>query len=153
MTEAEKVTDSLEDIREELGKVVTDQSSRLARQESAISVITERMGDLTTMLRELQASMGFSHDAGSAKASKQIKLDLSKFSGSDPDGWIFQAEEYFIFHSIMDDSRIQIAGFHMTKAALGWMRGLRQNKLLSTWDKFKEDLRERFGGSVYVDKL
>lgn len=33
------------------------------------------------------------------------------------------------------------------------MRGLRRNNLLSTWDKFKEDLHERFGGSAFEDKI
>lgn len=135
--------------------MVTDQSSRLTKQETTIANISDRIRDLTAMMTEMQASMGISHNSGVAgqKTSKQIKLDLPKFSGIDPDDWIFQAEEYFTFHEIWDDSRIQIAGFHMTKAALGWMRGLRQNKLLLMWDRFVEDMRERFGGSTYVDKL
>lgn len=41
----------------------------------------------------------------------------------------------------------------MTKGALSWMRSLRGNQLLSTWDRFKEDLREQFGGSVFEDRL
>lgn len=99
--------------------------------------------------------MGLSNspDRVGQKTTKQIKLDLPKFTGTDPEGWIFQAEEYFTFHGIVDDSRIQIVGFHMTKGALGWMRGLRRNNLLSTWERFTEDLCERFRGSVYVDKL
>lgn len=155
MAETGETSDPLEDIREELGKVVTDQSSRLSKQESAIANITDRMGDLTTMIREMQALMGISHSADRSRkhTSKQIKLDLPKFSWIDPEGWIFQAEEYFAFHGITDDSRIQIARFHMTKAALSWMCSLRQNGLFSTWDIFKADLHERFGGSTYVDKL
>lgn len=41
----------------------------------------------------------------------------------------------------------------MTKGVLNWMRGIRRNNLLSNWDKFKEDLRERFRGFVIEDKL
>lgn len=33
------------------------------------------------------------------------------------------------------------------------MRGLHRNNLLFTWDCFKEDLRERFRGSAFDDKL
>lgn len=33
------------------------------------------------------------------------------------------------------------------------MCGMCRNNLLSTWDRFKEDLRERFGASVFDDKL
>lgn len=120
MTEIEEASDSLEDIQEELGKVVTDQSSRLFKHESASANITDRIGDLTVMMKEIQVSMGMAHspDRSGQKTSKQIKLDLPKFSRIDPDRWIFQAEEYFTFHGILDNSRIQIVGFHMTKAAL-----------------------------------
>lgn len=41
----------------------------------------------------------------------------------------------------------------MSKEVLAWIRGLRQNKLLSTWEKFTENLNERFGGSAFDDKL
>lgn len=62
-------------------------------------------------------------------------------------------EEYFSFHSIGDDAKIQIAGLHMTKEALAWIRGLCRNKLLSTWARFVEDLTERFGSFAFDDKL
>lgn len=73
--------------------------------------------------------------------------------GTDLESWLFQVEEYFAYHNIDDDSRIQIAGFSMSKGALAWMRGMRQNNLLSTRDRFKEDLREHFGASTFDDKL
>lgn len=41
----------------------------------------------------------------------------------------------------------------MTNGALGWIRGLRRNNLLTTWGKFKEDLRERFGAFELGGKL
>lgn len=41
----------------------------------------------------------------------------------------------------------------MTKEALSWIRGLRRNNLLTTWEKFAEDLKERFGESAFDDKL
>lgn len=82
-----------------------------------------------------------------------LKLDFPIFSGADSEGWLFQAEEYFAFRNIADDSRIQIAGFNMTKGALAWFRGLRRNNLLTSWECFKDDLRERFRDSVFDDKL
>lgn len=41
----------------------------------------------------------------------------------------------------------------MTKEALAWIRGMRRNKLLSTWPRFLEDLTKRFGCSAFDDKL
>lgn len=61
-------------------------------------------------------------------------------------------EEYFSFNEIEDDSRIQISGFHMAKGAMNWMRGLQRNNLLSSWEKFEEEMGERFGSFVFEDK-
>lgn len=49
--------------------------------------------------------------------------------------------------------KVQIAGFHMKCKALSWIRGLRRNKLLSTWEKFVDDMCERFGRAEYENKL
>lgn len=37
-----------------------------------------------------------------------------------------------------------MADFHMTKEALSWICGLRRNNLLTTWEKFVENLKERY---------
>lgn len=58
MTANVRDIDPLEDIWEELGKVVTTQSSRLSKQDKTIANITERISDLTLMIKELQSSMG-----------------------------------------------------------------------------------------------
>lgn len=41
----------------------------------------------------------------------------------------------------------------MSKEALSWIRGMRMNELLTTWEKFVEDLKEMFGPSMFEDKL
>lgn len=61
-----------------------------------------------------------------------MKVDLIQFSGEDLQGWIYQAEAYFIYHNIADEARLQMADFHMSKEALSWIRGLRRNNLLTT---------------------
>lgn len=81
-----------------------------------------------------------------------MKFDLPRFSGDDPQRWIYQVESYFRYQGIADDARLQIADFHMAKDALSWIRGLRRNRLLTTWEKFTADLKERFGVSDYEDK-
>lgn len=155
MAASDEGFDLLEELREELGKIVTNHTSWPSWQDMAIANMLDRILDITSMLKEVQKSLGTSWglESSSQKASRSIKLDLSKFQGTNPEGWLFQAEEYFSFHDIEDDSRIQIADFHMAKGALNWMRGLQRNNLLSNWDKFKDNLRERFGGSTFEDKL
>lgn len=80
-------------------------------------------------------------------------MDFPRFTGSDLEDWLFQAEEYFAFHNITDDSRVQIAGFNMTNGTLAWMCDMCRNNLLSSWDRLKEDLHKCFGASVFDDKL
>lgn len=120
MAAADEVIDPLEDIRAELGRAMTSQASCISRQDTAISNIIDRIGNLTSMMKELQVSLGAPQGPESSghNATRSIRLDLPRFQGPDPEGWIFQVEEYFQFHGITDDSRIQIAGFHMTKGAL-----------------------------------
>lgn len=59
-------------------------------------------------------------------------------------GGLALPEEYYAFHGVGDESKVQIADFHTTGSALSWIRGLRRNKLLTTWSRFVEDLCERF---------
>lgn len=40
----------------------------------------------------------------------------------------------------------------MAKGAMNWMRGLQRNNLLSSWEKFEEEMGERFGSFVFEDK-
>lgn len=41
----------------------------------------------------------------------------------------------------------------MLGKALAWIKGLRYNNLLSTWARFIEDVRERFGMAEFENKL
>lgn len=66
---------------------------------------------------------------------------------------LYQADESLAFHGIEDDSRVQIVGFHMMGKALSWIRGLRRKKLLTTWDRFIDDLWEHFGVADFENKL
>lgn len=44
-----------------------------------------------------------------------IRLELPKFDGGDPYGWIFRASKYFDFHDIPDAQHVRILGYlHMT---------------------------------------
>lgn len=135
MADGDETNSKVEEIRQELGIALTDQTSRLTevtrRKDASIANPAEQITDLSEVIRDLQATIGGQRGQGgqgevdaALRATRAIKLDLPKFSGIDPKGWIYQAEEYFTFHGIFDDFRIQIVGFHMTRGALGWIRGL-----------------------------
>lgn len=74
------------------------------------------------------------------------------FLGSYPEGWLFRAEEYFTFHDVAEEPKIHFTSLNMQKSALAWLRGLKKNNLISTWEKFGEDVLER-GPSKFDDHL
>lgn len=146
-----------EEIRGSLVAIVGEQNKRLTavtrRQNQVIAGMSEELDELRRMVKELQEGGGSGGAGGSSRTPRPMKLDLQRFTGEDPQGWIDQAKMYFLYHGIADEARLQIADFHMSKEALGWIRGLKTNGLLTTWERFVEDLKERFGASVFEDKL
>nr|GLL22031.1 uncharacterized protein LOC112097934 [Ipomoea trifida] len=68
-----------------------------------------------------------------------MKLDVPKFSGEDPHQWIFNIQEYFDFHKVPEDQRLQIAGFSLEREASEWIypEGY-------TWKKIPNDYKESY---------
>lgn len=122
----DRLEDSLENIRQELRAIIVGhmacQQKVTLRQNSTIAVIADRVlkwsrdGDQGGSSRGQQP---FSGDGSNVKRS--IKLDFPCFASDDPEGWLYQTNEYFAFHGIGDDSRVQIVGFHMMGKALSWI--------------------------------
>lgn len=157
-SEREGRDDSLEDIRQEHGTIIAEHMVRqqeiMLQQDTVIAAIADRV----LKLPKFEGPEGPSdsqhfntNDAANVRHS--IKLDFPRFTDDGPEGWQYQAEEYFAFHGVGEDSKVQITGFHMTSKTLSWIRGLRRNKLLTTWSRFVEDLCERFGTANFKDRL
>jgi len=49
-----------------------------------------------------------------------IKLDVPRFNGEDPLGWIFKVNQFFDYHRTTDEQRLRIASFYMEGEALSW---------------------------------
>ncbi|KAH9666823.1 hypothetical protein KPL70_020805 [Citrus sinensis] len=78
-------------------------------------------------------------------------MDVPKFDGSDPNGWIFRIEEFFDFHDTPEILRLRIVSFHMEGRAAAWYQWIKNNHLLTTWQEFLANLRYRFGASLCED--
>lgn len=44
---------------------------------------------------------------------RSMKMEVPRFDGSDPEGWIFREEEFFDFHGTPEPTRLRIVSFHM----------------------------------------
>lgn len=80
-----------------------------------------------------------------------LKLHFPRFSGDDPTGWIFQAEQYFEFQNVADTDRVNLAFFHLDGIALQWHRWFAKSRGPMTWREFTTTLLSRFGPTDYDD--
>ncbi|KAH9782770.1 hypothetical protein KPL71_009054 [Citrus sinensis] len=82
---------------------------------------------------------------------RSMKMDVQKFDGTDPNGWDFRINEFFDFHGTPDHLRLRIVSFHIEGKTAAWYQWMKANNLLSTWQNFLLNLKQRFGTSMYED--
>ncbi|KAJ0483369.1 putative nucleotidyltransferase, Ribonuclease H [Helianthus annuus] len=80
---------------------------------------------------------------------RQPKITLPLFDGSNPLGWMFQADHYFAYYNIPPAERISLTAFHFIGDALSWYQHQSNNNLLGNWTDFKREVELRFGPSTY----
>lgn len=81
----------------------------------------------------------------------RVKLDVPRFDGSDPLGWIFKITQFFEYHHTPDHDRLTIASFYMDGRALAWYQWMAGNGQLSSWQSFLHALQTRFAPSQFED--
>lgn len=146
-----------EDLERSVTSVMDEQIARVTditrRQDQAISAIADRMMEWDRQMKKWTDGRRDPDPRGGPSAGQQIKVFCPKFNGNNPEGWIFLIEEYFAYHGISEASKVRIACLHMEAEALDWIRRLKLNNMISSWEKLLEDLRERFGDSEFEDSL
>jgi len=80
-----------------------------------------------------------------------IRLEVSRFDGNDPLGWIFKVNQFFDYHRIADEQRLHIASFYMEGEALSWYQWMHSNGQLLSWLVFLRALELRFAPSELED--
>lgn len=98
----------LKEIRLEVGAIVARQTTR--------QTLSDRLLDLTKSFEKLVAVMtsSQSEEAGDNSTPKSVKNDFPCFNSSDPEEWLYLVEEYFAFHGVTEEAKVQMAGLHMT---------------------------------------
>ncbi|GKE69849.1 ty3-gypsy retrotransposon protein, partial [Tanacetum coccineum] len=80
-----------------------------------------------------------------------MRLDVPKFSGNDPDSWIFSITDYFSLLVTLADQRLRIMGFNLEGDAAEWFRWMTHNTLITTWEDFVKSVQNHFGPCKYED--
>nr|GEX57869.1 putative lysine-specific demethylase JMJ16 [Tanacetum cinerariifolium] len=78
---------------------------------------------------------------------RSMRLDVSKFTGVDPERWLFSINEYFSLPNTPADQRLRIVGCNLEEAATEWFRWMTRNGLVTDWARFEESVKNRFGPS------
>ncbi|XP_031099869.1 uncharacterized protein LOC116004076 [Ipomoea triloba] len=91
--------------------------------------------------------------ANTSKRHLPLKIDLPKFDGADPHGWIFLMQEFFDYHDIPEEQRLSYVSFMVSGEASKWLRWMKNNNLLRSWPEFLDQVRLRFDSSHFEDFL
>ena len=113
----------------------------------------------TTPLGEGPSSFVFGSlqpDSSGAKhapnqAYRALKLEVPRFDGSDPNGWLFRIEAFFDYHGTLDDLCLQIVSFHLEGRAATWFQWASRKNLLASWPEFVTAVRHLFGPAIFED--
>lgn len=85
------------------------------------------------------------------------KLDLPLFTGANPDGWILQAGQYFKFHRLTEDERVEAAVVAFEGDALLWFQWEDDRRQIMGWEELKmmilRQFRPTFAGSLHEQWL
>nr|GEX18039.1 hypothetical protein [Tanacetum cinerariifolium] len=90
-------------------------------------------------------------DERQRRTKTYLKLFFPQFSGEDPQGWVYQAEQYFEFQKVAEGDRIALASFYLDEIALQWHRWYTKAQGPVTWAEFTKALLVQFGPTDYED--
>jgi hypothetical protein len=72
-----------------------------------------------------------------------LQVDVTKFDGSDPTGWVTQMEHYFSLYNIIDDlAKLQYGVLHLDQECWQWRKTSCQGYI--AWTQFVTELYEWF---------
>jgi hypothetical protein len=74
------------------------------------------------------------------------RVDVTKFNGSDPTGWVTQMEHYFSLYGITDDlAKLRYGFVHLDQERWQWWQWRKTSRQgYIAWTQFVADLYERF---------
>ncbi|OMP05995.1 Retrotransposon gag protein [Corchorus olitorius] len=82
--------------------------------------------------------------------TKPPRYNLTYFDGTDPQSWIFQAEQYFQIYAIPAQQKLTITSFFMLGEPLTWFQWMFRNHQLTDWPSFARALELRYSPSGHT---
>jgi len=110
------------------------------RIEAALDRLASRIEDLLQHVTP-SASPPFPSRSPVPANLHRLKLDVPRFDGTDPLGWIFKITQFFEYHGTPDHDRLTIAAFYMEGRALAWFQWMSSNDQFTSWPIFLQALQ------------
>ena len=127
-----------------------------ARHETAIAANTTTLEQHTTILAEIQATSRqildrlallephtrppnppppppFQQPHQQHIQGRPLRLDFPRFEGEEPEGWLFQAEQFFTLNPMPVKQHVTMASIHLRGDAVAWYRWLKSSMGELTW--------------------
>jgi hypothetical protein len=79
-------------------------------------------------------------------------VDVTKFNGSDPTGWVTQMEHYFSLYSITNDlAKLQYGVLHLDQEHWQWWQWRKNShQRYISWTQFVAELYEHFDTNTTI---
>nr|GEV68180.1 transposon Ty3-G Gag-Pol polyprotein [Tanacetum cinerariifolium] len=116
-----------------------------------LAKLTETIMAMNTKIQALENRDHAGRMNASGEPKSYVKLFFPRFSGEDPQGWVYQAEQYFEFQKVAEGDRIALASFHLDGIALQWHQRYTKAQGPVTCAEFTKALLVRFGPTDYED--
>ncbi|KAL2326635.1 hypothetical protein Fmac_025693 [Flemingia macrophylla] len=124
-----------------------------------ISLVISKMDDMNLRLSALEnrppsprpSPPPFSSPDNHSSHRHFLKLDVPRFDGSDPHGWIFKISQFFDYHSTPEEERITVASFYLDGPALAWFQWMYRNGQIHSWPQLLQALETRFAPTAFDD--
>lgn len=120
----------------------------------SMNTLTQKIDDLLTRVTPMFSSPSSSYTPPPPPVptqSHKMKLEVPRFDGTEPLGWIFKINQFFEYHRTPENERLTIASFYMERRALSWFQWMTANGQFTPWTMFLQALQTRFAPSQYDD--
>ncbi|KAI4305619.1 hypothetical protein L6164_028975 [Bauhinia variegata] len=123
------------------------------RLEITLNTIMDKLSSLTDRVATIETQQPIITNTTQPYpfTSTHMKLELPKFDGSEPLGWIFKITQFFEYHKTPVEQRLKLASFAMEGDALAWYQWMFSNGQLLSWEIFLRALELRFAPSDFED--
>lgn len=140
MTESSKAMGSSDKLEDAILRLTNHQLSLGESMLSMILKIDELFHRVSPLLSASATSSSTPQPHPVPASNHRMKLDVPRFDGSDPLGWIFKINQFFEFHGTSEQERLTIASFYMDGRALAWFKWMTDNGQFTSWPVFLQAL-------------